>query len=112
MKLPQLEQIIPLLPATYNEIIKHFVDVSPRGLRNRLNGFVRESKLFIISQSKGKRGKPEIIYLAEKPNFEDEINEKLLNLHLEFSIAVHEKNRNKLISVYQKLGDILLSNKL
>lgn len=122
MKYPNFEQITNILPATFNELLEHFIsdlpNISPRGFRNLLNKLVNDKQLFIVGKRINKRGTPEIIYGVESPiNLgNDKTYLELLKLQNKFSSALidyqSDKRREKLISVYQKLGEILLSNRI
>lgn len=75
MKQIKLEDIIHLLPATSDEIAQHFPDISSRGIRNKLNDWIAEGKLF-AGKRKIDRGRPKLEYTLEKPMESVETNIK------------------------------------
>ncbi|MFB2970396.1 hypothetical protein ACE1CD_15590 [Aerosakkonema sp. BLCC-F183] len=58
MKQIEFEEVISLLPASATEIAQHFPDSSLRGIRNKLNQWVAEEKIFRSYFECKTRGRP------------------------------------------------------
>jgi hypothetical protein len=112
---PNLEEIKSKLPATHKQLMLIFPQTSARGLRNKLNDYVRTRLLFAQNNYEGKKGKPELIYTTEQPLIDEGIQELIkLNGCFNEALQVYKtpECRKKLIKIYQSLGKLLLENKL
>jgi predicted ArsR family transcriptional regulator len=107
MRQPEFEEVVPYLPNTFNEIITHFPKASDRGLRNKLNKWVKEGKLFTNTLSSEKRGAPEKIYTLEQPTI-NQLTSELISVQCDLAEVIRTNNRKKLIAIYKRIGNILL----
>jgi hypothetical protein len=119
--LPSFEEVEPFLPGTFKDIYCHFPNVSSRGLRNQLNVWAKQSKLFIKTCENGKPGKPgkpANFYTLTGPESEfDLLISEFDSVVKEFCRAwenlkvADDKTESvfRLILAYKKLGDLKLN---
>ncbi len=110
-KLPSIQDVKPLLPLTFKEISRHFPEASPRGLRDLLNSWVRQGQLFTYTENDGKPGKPSNVYTAEKPDIH-QVAKRLTQLQYDLKYAICTRDKDRLVSVYKRLGNILLNENI
>ena len=108
MVIPTFEQVKPFLPGTFSDINLRFSDISSRGLRNQLNLWVDEGKLFRFPFRNGKQGTPAIVYSLDPPPLLS-FNTELLKIQYYLAEGIEKRDRKHLISAYQLLGEILIN---